>query len=88
MLMDLLYNSLRVEKKKRIHFHSFMLDVHQRIQRYRITAGSQSDFIPIVANDLAKESSVLCFDEFQVTDIVDAMILRRLFTELFDRGVV
>ncbi|KAJ1647038.1 ATPase [Dispira simplex] len=88
MLMDLLYNTLKVEKKKRIHFHSFMLDVHQRIQRYRITAGSQSDFIPIVANDLASESSVLCFDEFQVTDIVDAMILRRLFTELFDRGVV
>ncbi|KAJ1650291.1 ATPase [Dispira simplex] len=88
MLMDLLYNTLKVEKKKRIHFHSFMLDVHQRIQRYRITAGSQSDFIPIVANDLASESSVLCFDEFQVTDIVDAMILRRLFTELFNRGVV
>ncbi|SRR5579871_36402 len=92
MLMDLFFASCPVERKRRVHFHAFMLDVHDRLRGYRnrlkfgeISAG---DPINLTADDLAEAASVLCFDEFHVTDIADAMILGRLFTRLFERGVV
>lgn len=93
MLVDLFYESVAVRKRKRrAHFHEFMADVHARIFQVRadIKAGRIKDADPIatVAAALYEEAWLLCFDEFHVTDIADAMILGRLFEKLFDLGVV
>ncbi|KAJ1844180.1 ATPase, partial [Coemansia sp. RSA 2703] len=86
--MDLFYDTIPTPNKRRIHFHAFMLDVHARINSFRRTHAATADHIPTIARELAKDAHVLCFDEFQVTDIADAMVLRRLVTELFANGVV
>ncbi|KAJ7752827.1 AFG1-like ATPase-domain-containing protein [Mycena maculata] len=90
MLMDLFYSTLPpdIKRKRRVHFHAFMIDVHKRIHAVKASAGNIGDPILPVARDLANEASVLCFDEFQVTDIADAMILRRLLESLLNFGVV
>ncbi|KAJ3741573.1 AFG1-like ATPase [Lentinula detonsa] len=91
MLMDLFYSSLPpyIQRKRRVHFHAFMIDVHKRLHAAKIAMGYKGgDPIPPVARDLAREAYVLCFDEFQVTDIADAMILRRLLESLLNYGVV
>lgn len=91
MLMDLFYDAAPVQRKRRAHFHAFMLDVHERINAFRRTPPDQRDGddpIPPVAADLADAAWLLCFDEFEVRDVADAMILGRLFTQLFNRGVV
>ncbi|KAJ2765528.1 ATPase [Coemansia nantahalensis] len=86
--MDLFYSTVPAARKRRIHFHAFMLDVHARINGFRAAHTGAEDPIPTIARELAAAAYVLCFDEFQVTDIADAMVLRRLVTELFRHGVV
>ena len=83
-LMDLFFGSLQIEKKKRIHFHRMLHDIHARLK----TLGDIEDPLDRVADDIAEEIRVLCFDEFFVSDIGDAMILGKLLEGLFERGVI
>ena len=88
MVMDLFFDTLSITRKRRVHFHAFMLDVHRRLHEIKTKFPALADPLAPIADDLVKDAYVLCFDEFQVTDIADAMILRTLFEELFRRGVV
>ena len=92
MLMDLFFHDAPVARKRRVHFHEFMLEVQERLHRRREKlaaegAPPEADIIVPIAREIAHEARLLCFDEFQVTNIADAMILARLFETLFDEGV-
>lgn len=92
MLMDVLYESIPPEiKKRRVHFHQFMIEVHDYIHSRRYDDDGMKEgkdaLLPALASIISNRCKVLCFDEFHVTDIVDAMILGRLFSEIFDHGV-
>jgi cell division protein ZapE len=86
MLMDLFFATAPTPRKRRVHFHAFMLETHDRIERERRRRTAEP--IAKVARDLTEEATLLCFDEFEVDNIADAMILDRLFTALFDAGIV
>lgn len=92
MLMDLFFDSVEIPLKRRVHFHAFMADVHKRIfawrQKKKANEVKGDDPIAPIADELIKESTLLCFDEFAVTDIADAMILGRLFEALWARKIV
>jgi cell division protein ZapE len=88
MLMDLFFDAATVEKKRRVHFHQFMLEVHARLHRLQTGPEQAEGILPRLARDLASEAWLLCFDEFHVGNIADAMILGRLFAGLFDQGAV
>ena len=91
MLMDLFFEAVPVERKRRAHFQGFMADAHARIfewrQKRKAGAVRGDDPIAPVAEQIASAARLLCFDEFTVTDIADAMVLGRLFTRLFELGV-
>lgn len=92
MLMDLFFADAPVTKKRRVHFHEFMLEVQERLHRRReklLAEGAppEADTIVPIAREIAQQTRLLCFDEFQVTNIADAMILARLFETLFGEGI-
>ncbi|WP_424931673.1 cell division protein ZapE [Amaricoccus macauensis] len=86
MLMDLFYDVAPVERKRRVHFHAFMQEAHAGIHAAR--QRGEPDPVKPVADAIADAATLLCFDEMQVTDITDAMLVGRLFERLFERGVV
>src|SRR4051812_5524787 len=92
MLMDMFFQQSPVVHKRRAHFHEFMAEVHERIYAYRqnIARGEidDADVMALTANAIFDEAWLLCFDEFHVTDIADAMILGRLFAKLFELGTI
>jgi cell division protein ZapE len=92
MLMDMFFSTSPVMRKRRVHFHEFMTEVHERIyalrQKAKLGETNGEDPIALAAGAIAHETWLLCFDEFHVTDIADAMILGRLFKRLFELGVV
>ncbi len=93
MLMDMFFDGAEVERKRRVHFHEFMQEVHRRIyawrrEPHRLADPHSDDPIPPLADQIAAGAWLLCFDEFQLNDVADAAILSRLFKALFARGVV
>lgn len=88
MLMDLFYSQAPVEKKMRTHFHVFMQQVHKKFHALEVQNPNGEDPIPKLADDIVGKTWLLCFDEFQINDIADAMILGRLFEHLFKLGVI
>ena len=87
MIMDLFFQNAPIKEKRRLHFHDFMKEVHQRILE-KSKKERNKDSVLLVAKDLASSAKLLCFDEMEIKDIADAMILSRLFQIMFDEGVI
>jgi cell division protein ZapE len=88
MLMDLFFETATVPRRRRIHFHAFMQEAHRRIHAWRAANPDGTDPVPPLATAIAADAALLCFDELQINDIADAILLGRLFEALFARGVV
>ena len=90
LLMDTFFDCVPLEegRKRRVHFHEFMLEVHRRMHELRQASPEMGDPMPYVAHDISSATTLLCFDEFQVTDVADALVMRRLFRYLFAHGLV
>jgi cell division protein ZapE len=88
MLMDMFFETSEVPRRRRIHFHAFMQEAHRRIFEWKQANLDGDDPIPPLADRIAEEAILLCFDEFQINDIADALMLGRLFEALFERGVI
>lgn len=100
MLMDMFFDTVAFTKKRRVHFHEFMLQTHKALNHWRklsaqerrahpnYVRGAGDDPLPPIAKGIARDAWLLCFDEMRVTDITDAMILSRLFEHLFSHGVI
>ena len=88
LLMNLFFAAVTIEPKRRVHFHAFMLEVHARLKEQRRRDDTGRDPLAVLADDLIEQAWLLCFDEFHVQNIADAMILGRLFQALFERGMV
>jgi len=86
MLMDVFFEACPIKSKRRVHFHAFMQEVHEYMYQWR--KHDKGDPLPSLAKKIRQSSLLLCFDEFQVTDIADAMLLARLFTRLINQGVI
>jgi len=90
-MMDMFYEEVKIPRKKRTHFNEFMLEVHDNLHKLRSKLtykNTDMDPLYILATEMAKEYNLICFDEFQVTDIADAVILKRLFEVLYKNFVV
>ena len=87
-MMDIFYDCLSINGKERTHFHSFMLDVHVRLHKWRQSHAGGMDPVPSVAAGLVRNAWVYCFDEFQVTDVADALIMKSLFSTMLRLGAV
>ena len=87
MMMDLFFHQVQIKEKRRLHFHDFMKEVHQRILEKR-KIEKNKDTVLLVGQDLSKKAKLLCFDEMEVKDIADAMILSRLFEVMFAQGTI
>jgi len=83
-LMDCFFDAVPYERKRRVHFHAFMREIHERLRHLK----NEADPLAKVAAQVAKETRLMCFDEFHISDIADAMILSRLMQALFDAGVL
>jgi cell division protein ZapE len=88
MLMDMFFETSDVPRRRRIHFHAFMQEAHARVFDWKKENPGGDDPIPPLADRIADEAILLCFDEFQINDIADAILLGRLFEALFERGVI
>ncbi len=90
MLMDLFFDTSQVRRRRRVHVHPFMQEVHAQLHQWRTEGGGKQEEEPLprLARKIAQDTRLLCFDEFQVEAIADAMIVGRLFGALFDEGVV
>lgn len=88
MIMDIFHQASNVPLKRRVHFHQFMQEVHEKLHEVRSSGKSKGDDIAPVAEDIAAKVSLLCLDELQVTDVADAMLVGRLFGALLEKGVV
>ena len=83
-LMDSFFNCAPVERKRRIHFHRFMQEIHRELHKRQ----GQAEPLELIARDFAKDTRLLCLDEFHITDITDAMMMKRLLEGLFEQGMV
>ena len=87
MLMELFFENVPVTRKRRVHFHAFMQEIHAGLRTLRSNSDYQGDPVVTLAHNIAAELSLLCFDELQATDVTDASVLHRLFESLFHAGV-